>query len=862
MQHRLCWFILIQLVVANTWAQPRQVHSINSGWQFAFSQADTALPAGGWQKINLPHTWNNLDILDESPGYARGIGWYRKVLHLPPQLAGKNIELFFEAVSNKAEVFVNGKKAGDHVGAFTGFRINLTHLLNFNDSNLIEVKADNRAYLSQAVPPYSGDFNIMGGIYRDVWLTITNPVHFSGPFGSSGMMFQARNISDQGASYQIKTFIANGENFNGSVQYTLRKDGVPLKTGTKKISNHSPVVTLAGSIPQPRLWTPENPELYQLHVQLIDNRGTVVDEITEAVGFKWVGINSKNEFTLNGKPYKLKGASRHQDYHEIGFALPDALHVRDMELMKDMGCNFIRIAHYPQDPAVYDACDRLGLIAWSEIPVVDRVVASDDFRHNSAAMMQEMLYQQMNHSSVAIWGYHNEVRNLDEHSLQNARMLDSIAKAIDPQRLTAIAFESNLDAPYFRLPLARQMLNVADINGYNVYQGWYRGDHRNIGNFLDTLYALNPNKPIMLSEYGAGSSRYIHSYQPTIFDFSEEYHVDFQTSYLEEGNKRPWMIGYGIWNFVDFQVAGRQDVSPNINNKGMVTTDRQKKDAFYYYKSQWSTAPFVHIAGKSWNQRFALTGNAKTIEIPIRVLSNQDQVVLLVNGVEVNSSHKEKGIFQWNAAVTNGYNQIIARSLDGELMDAFILNYVFIDTSKFSSAWPVNSMHFNVGQTRTFYTDPLTKEQWMPGKYYSPGNWGHIGGEVYNKWPGNSDWNAVREGIHLPIANTFNEPLYQTFVEGLTAWKADVPAGSYRVTILLAEPFHENSRNNKDRIMNINLNDEIWIWKLNLAKNYGVQTAVTLDKIVHTKQSEGITIGFEPLEGKTLLNGVKLERLN
>ncbi|MBP8114068.1 MAG: hypothetical protein KAY50_01865 [Chitinophagaceae bacterium] len=845
-------------------AQVREKQSINSGWQFVLNDHSGLiyLDDAKWQNINLPHTWNALDIVDDTIGYHQGIGWYKKELFIPEEFKNKHLELYFEGSCNQTRVLVNRKNGAIHEGGFTGFRVDLDNKIEFGKVNEILVKVDNGKYLQELIPPYSGDFNLMGGIYRDVWLIVTNKTHFSRWNGDEGVFFTINDINEKKALYEIRVNWKNKEStLNYTIEYELWLREKLIKTGSKKLDKGIySTLTLQDSTSSPKLWTPENPTLYQLVVRLKNKEGEIVDELSQNVGFKWVGINEKNEFLLNGKPYKLKGASRHQDYKNIGNALTDGMHVRDIELMKEMGCNFLRIAHYPQDPAIYDACDRLGLITWSEIPVVDKVVDNKTFFDNSGLMMTEMISQNYNHPSIAIWGYHNEVRNLDSISIAHAKMLDKQAKNMDKQRLTAIAFESNIDAPYFSNPLLKEMLSIADINGYNVYQGWYRGKHESIGDFLDTLYAYNPKKPIMLSEYGAGSITNIHTYKPTLFDFSEEYQRDFHESYIKAGNTKPWMIGFAIWNFIDFQRDGREDVIPNINKKGMVTTDRHPKDVFYYYKSQWSKEPFVYITGKHWTNRIGLSGSNRNIQIPLVVYSNQSNLQLIQNGKDIRTKSSSNGKFEWSVNVSDGMNRFVCKTPDGKLTDVLNIIYNFIDTTTFSNNTSWQQLNFNTGQSRTYFTDAKSTEQWMPDKPYTKGTWGYVGGKIWNTWP-SAAWNGIREGIHKPIANTDNEPLFQTFVEGLAAWKADVPDGKYRITLLLAEPFTARQRNNTERIFSINCNGQQWIQYINLEKQVGVQSAVIIDKEIIVKDKQGITIDFKNLDGKTILNGVSIKRL-
>ena len=865
--HSLFRILFALLIPFSLSAQPREKQSINSGWQFVLNDepgiSSVQNKNTGWQKINLPHTWNALDIVDDTVGYHQGIGWYKKKLFIPEQYNKKHLELFFEGACNQATVYINGEKATGHGGGFTGFSVNLDGKILYGKINEILVKVDNGKYLQDSIPPFSGDFNLMGGIYRDVWLTATNKIHLGKENETDGILFRVSKVNADKASYSVHAYLENIESaFKGSIEFQLLRNGAVIRSGKADLSPLVKMksISIQDEIMNPKLWSPETPNLYVLQVQLKNEKGELLDEISKNVGFKWVGISDKNEFLLNGKPYKLKGASRHQDYKNLGNALPDALHVRDIELMKEMGCNFLRIAHYPQDPAIYDACDRLGLITWSEIPVVDKVVNNETFFVNSKLMLEEMIVQNYNHPSIAIWGYHNEVRNLDQVSVRHAKMLDSLTRDLDKERLTAMAFESNIDAPYFTNPLLKDMLNIADINGYNVYQGWYRGKHENIADFLDTLYAYNPAKPIMLSEYGAGSITNMHTYQPTLFDFSEAYQCNFHESYIKAGNTKPWMIGFAIWNFIDFQRDGREDVIPHINKKGMVTTDRQPKDVFYFYKSQWSAEPFVYITGKHWQNRMAVTGKNKSIPIPIIVYSNQKELQLVQDGKPISTRSSSTGKFEWNINATDGVNIILCKTADGKLADVLNINYSFIDTSAFSQNTNWHQLNFNTGQSRTFFTDTKTTEQWMPDKPYSKGTWGYVGGEVWNSWP-SAAWNGIREGIHRPIANTDNEPLFQTFVQGLSVWKADVPEGKYLVTVLLAEPFTASQRKNEERIFSIYLNNNLWMQDLNLEKDYGIQSALILDKVIEVKSNEGINIEFKSKSGKAILNGVSMKKL-
>lgn len=856
--------LLIFFLFTVSWsqAQVRNKISLNSGWEFVLNddQAIANLKNADWKRVSLPHTWNAEDVIDEIPGYHQGIGWYRKSLAIGAKDSGKIQELYFEGVCNKAEVFVNGQKVNTHYGGFTGFRMDITPYLKYDVPNTILVKADNSKYLKDTVPPFSADFNLMGGIYRDVWLITEHPVHFVPTYGSQGVFFTTPQVSVERAVFRIKGSVSNPQKkSNLRIHYQLYDKDKLLVESEENLSA-TDTFNLGGLIHHPHLWTPEDPYLYQVLVSIRDAEMGNLDEISFAAGFKWVGIGPGLQFLLNGKPYKLRGAARHQDYDKMGTAMTDPMHFQDISLMKAMGCNFIRIAHYPQDPSIYEACDQLGLLAWNEIPVVDRVVNNKSFFQNSANMMHEMIAQNGNHACLAIWGFQNEVRNLDSSDLAHAEQMYGIARAMDPERLTAMAFETNLDAPFFKNPLLAKILAIPDIIGYNVYQGWYRGGLEQVGPFLDTLHQLNPSKPILISEFGAGSSVSIHSFAPKIFDFSEEYQCLFQAPYLEHFQNHSWMIGVAIWNFIDFQRDGREDVQPNYNNKGMVTTDRKPKDVYYFYRARWSGQPFVYITGKNWTSRYFFSSGQAAVQMPVTIFSNRKLSRIWVQKAAFPVVETSKGVYKGIVRVNDGHNQLFCETETDGCKDVIDIHCFFIDTTAPFKNFPPQGLHFNTGQTGSFFEDKTSHEVWLPDKPFSKLNWGYVGGTVYNSWP-NPTWNGVREGINRPIAETDNEPVFQTFVQGLTAWKAMVPAGNYRVRVFLSEPFTAEQRNSLPRIFNIELNGAPWVNQLNIEKEYGIQRAVILDKEITVRKGEGLTISFTPSSGKTLLNGVSIQKL-
>lgn len=383
--------------------------SINSNWLFSKASDE-------WVNINLPHSWNDYDVMDDEPGYLRSVSTYKKELVIEESLSNKKLYLLFEGANQISEVYLNGELAGKHVGGYTAFYVPLKGKINYGTENPNEiiVKVDNRH--NENVPPLSADFTFFGGIYRDVYLVAKNKIHFSvNDYSSKGVYISTSDVSEHSANVHIKTLISNTDNSNTKFKlittlYDTLGKIVSKKETTFNSINYSDVTVeqTLETINKPHLWSPEEPYLYKAVTQIVDNNNIILDEQANSVGFRWFHFDSEKGFFLNNKHYKLIGASRHQDYKHRANALNDDYAIRDLELLKEMGSNFLRIAHYPQDPSVLEACDRLGLLASVEIPLVNAITETQEFTDNSMHMLMEMIRQNYNHPSLIIWCYMNE----------------------------------------------------------------------------------------------------------------------------------------------------------------------------------------------------------------------------------------------------------------------------------------------------------------------------------------------------------------------------------------------------------------------------------------------------------------------
>ena len=585
---------------------PRISYTINDNWRFSGNAVNRGLADNEWETVNVPHTWNAKDAFDDEPGYRRGTGWYRRNLQLGANLQNKRIYLYFEGANQVSDVYVNERFVGRHIGGYTAFSFDVTDFIKYGEANLIAVKVDNS--FNADIPPLTADFNFYGGIYRDVWLIAADEVHFKvTDFASSGVQITTPNLSESSGTVNIRGTIENSSANIRKIEIVnsiIAADGNEVFATTSKLEikpkSEANFEQTTKPIANPKLWSPDNPYLYQVKTVIREN-GKIRDDVSNPLGFRWFNFDGEKGFSLNGKPVKLRGTNRHQDYAGLGNAVPDSIHIRDMELIKDAGYNFVRLAHYPQDPSVLQAADRLGLMIWEEIPLVNYITISSAFNENSAVMLKEMIRQHRNHPSVIMWGYMNEIylrvpkeneMNIRKATVELARELDKQAHLEDASRPTAIAFHGN------DIYNTAGLGDIANIVGWNLYSGWYSTVFEDFGKFIDDQHKRFPKRPLIISEYGANGDLRLHSTAPRRFDSTTEYQRMFHESYLAQINARPFIAGTAIWNEFDFGSETRGETIPQLNQKGMFTFDREPKDVHYFYKANLSKEPVLHIAGR------------------------------------------------------------------------------------------------------------------------------------------------------------------------------------------------------------------------------------------------------------------------
>ncbi len=827
----------------------RSVFTINDNWRFLPDDLNGGEKSEtideNWQKINLPHTWNATDAFDDVPGYRRGAGWYRKNLSLASDLKNKRVFLYFEGANQTADVFVNERFVGRHIGGYTAFCFDVTDFVKIDALNLIAVKVDNS--FNADIPPLTADFTFYGGIYRDVWLVATDDIHFkTTDSASSGIQISTPTVSEKAATFSVRGTIANSSKSARDLEIVnslFDADGNEVASKSSKLqigaTSEAEFEQKSDSIPNPKLWSPDAPYLYTLRSSIKENN-KILDEISNPLGFRWFSFDGEKGFSLNGKAIKLRGANRHQDYKNLGNALPDSFHVRDMELMKSAGYNFVRLAHYPQDPVILQAADRLGIMLWEEIPLVNYITISPKFNENSVTMLREMIRQHRNHPSVIMWGYMNEIylrvpkenaENIKIETVKLARELDRIAHEEDATRPTTIAFHGSEEYNKYGLG------DIPNIIGWNLYSGWYSNVFEDFGKFIDDQHKRFPKRPLIISEYGANSDLRLHSLNPRRFDSTAEYQRMFHESYLAQINARPFISGTTLWNEFDFGAELRGENMPHVNNKGMFTYDRRPKDIHYFYKANLSKEPVLHIAVKDWQNRAGVDLKPRKID----VYSNLPEVELFQNGVSLGRKKPDEiKKASWEATMRDGENSFVAKGVkdNAEIVDEAEIFYKFVSVNS-------DQIAVNVGSNADFIDD--SKTIWLADQPYKRGGFGFVGDAAPIVYGSQNDRN---------ILDTEDDPLFQTTRENFSAYRFDVPAGVYEVELKFAETRFDKAG---QRVFDVFINRQKIIENLDLVKEIGAQRALT--KKFQIGAANGIVIDFKATQGTPILSGVRIRRL-
>ena len=592
--------------------------------------------------VALPHTWNALDGQDGGGDYWRGIGTYK--IDLPNPTKGKKQYIEFQGANHVATVYCNGRELGTHKGGFSTFRYDLTGAL-LPEGNVLTVAVTNA---KSDVYPQNADFTFYGGLYRDVNFIEVADTHFDLLMdGTNAVFVTPHNVGKT----RVDLFPVNADGCTLKVELKDAEGNV-VGAAEAEAVGHAHVLI---DVKEPHLWNGiADPYCYTCEASVVDGE-EVVDTVCVTYGYRSFHVDPNTGFWLNGKNMPLHGVARHQDRLDKGWAISKADHAQDVALIKEVGANTIRLAHYQHDQYFYDLCDKTGFVLWAEIPFISQFIPTEEAYNNTISQMTELVAQNYNHPAICFWGISNEILiGADREDLrQNLRDLNELAKAMDPSRLTTMAQVS-------MTPMDSEHNYITDVVSYNHYFGWYGGEVEENGPWLDKFHAMHPDKCIGVSEYGAENILSWHSAEPENHDYTEEYANHYHQEMLKTFAARPYLWATHQWNCFDFAADARNEGGvQGRNNKGLITYDRKvKKDAFYIYKAWWNPEPMVWVSGG----RFV---NRAPEERNVIVYTNCDAVTLVVNGVDVETKAAVDHMITFeNVALNDGENTVTAYAGD------------------------------------------------------------------------------------------------------------------------------------------------------------------------------------------------------
>lgn len=672
--------------------------NINDDWEYLednLTDVTSLTQATGWESVNLPHTWNQWDAIDANPGYRRDGSWYRKTI-IMKAYEGAHYQLYFEGANISTDVYVNGQRAGGHVGGYVGFTVDITKYVKPGASNDIAIRVDN-GYNPDIIPSQKADFFIYGGITRDLWLQVIPETSLKSISVSTPSVSRERASTEVALQFNEGAVLDKQYSIEASLVNAAGKTVLKEKTGA---SAHLEGQSLTLPVlKNPELWSPEDPNLYTLSVKLL-HMGKVVDAMEETIGYRWYRFEPYGAFFLNDERLLLRGTHRHEEHAGYGAAMPNELHRQDIQMMKDMGVNFLRLGHYPQDPEVYRACNELGIIVWDELPWCRGGMGSEEWKANTERLFAEQIRQNFNHPSILFWSVGNEIYWLpdfaggddEDHLNRYVKHLNEVAHRLDPHRQTAIRkYYAGAD--------------LVDVFSPSIWSGWYAGVYTNYGETLKKNQQKYPQFVHM--EYGGSSHVGRHTETPITGtgavndddwaevanqvnvkniakggDWTESYIVDLFDYYLSVTETYPTFAGNAQWAFKDFGTPLRpQNAIPYMNQKGLVDRDGKPKDAYYVFKSYWGKAPFANIESHTWTHRRGPEGKPRNIP----VYSNAEEVELFQAGKSLGRKTRRVGELpagglNWDVQFQEGENPLLAKAYrQGDLVatDSMTVHYDF-----------------------------------------------------------------------------------------------------------------------------------------------------------------------------------------
>ncbi|MDT0510112.1 glycoside hydrolase family 2 TIM barrel-domain containing protein [Novosphingobium sp. MMS21-SN21R] len=864
----------------------RIVIPLTDGWRFR--QGEGTSRAEGltfddqaWASVSLPHSWNRVGLYQpqvpsrintpEVINKAMGLGWYRLSFTSPARLAGKRVWLEFDAASRIASVWLNGKLLGEHQGGYSRFRLDATDALRTDGPNILAVRTDNSRPDSGSstvdVLPLSGDFFVPGGLYRPVRIVVTNNVHVDMlDSGGPGAYATTRSIEAGSAVVDTEARVANGAKAASTVRVRARlidaQGTVVASQEQREAIAAGGLVTVKNSlrVDKARLWQGvDDPYLYRFVLDVLKPDGEVIDSVEQPFGIRTIEISPTRGFLLNGEPYAIRGVGYHQDREDKGWAISRADVEGDIKLLREMGATSIRLTHYQHSQYIHELADQYGLILWDEIPLVSQwtfgeaEVATEKLRANARQQMAELIRQNQNHASVAVWGIANEVdfgnslpafltgfKGAGPDPLPLLAELNRYAKTLDPTRPTALATccEGRLFAADVTVPITAP---AADVGGANRYFGWYFGEPGDLPGHLDLLRSQRPSQPLSVTEYGAGGALSVHTDNVLggMVDSRGRAQPEEYESYIHEQtwpllSRRSDLWGTWLWAAFDFASTVRHEGdADDINTKGLITFDHKtRKDAYYFYKANWTSTPTVYVTGRRYaNRAYAVTD--------VRVYSNARRTTLTVNGKALPTlTDCPQRVCVWTGVqLQSGANEILAR---GEFSGGPQENRIFWQVAPEalrSTRIDSGAMVAARAAAGVFGSDNFFQGG-KPGSVVKPADFG-------------------KPAQPTQIAGTADSEIAATYREGEFRYRIPVSNGKYRVTLTFIE-----SSDKSVRVFDVLAGGRVAIGRFDPAKSGAAANAAVIRSFVTPVRDGLLDLWFKPRAGQAIVSAIQVERVD
>ncbi|MDC7232833.1 MAG: glycoside hydrolase family 2 TIM barrel-domain containing protein [Spirochaetales bacterium] len=674
--------------------------ALNEGWEFykgdlggiweSCRPAEKGTPEDAliWEDVTLPHCFNSHDCVDPDVPYYQGAGWYRKDLLLPNPFPEGRTFLHFEGAGQICDVYAGTEKIAEHTGGYDEWKVDITdHIPAENKALRISIRCSNERNL-EIIPSDLSDFNLYGGLYRPVHIVYEPPIHME------TLLLQSRTAESlKSAELTVRSDLNLCMDMEASLEITDPEGTVILNDTVQFRKGRLEYTT---SIDTPRLWSPDTPALYKCNLLLESNDDQVY---SDSFGLRHFKFEKHGPFYLNGKRLLLKGTHRHEDHAGLAAAMPDELIRQEMEMIKSMGANFIRLGHYQQSRRVLELCDRLGILVWEEIPWCRGGLGGESYRKMGREMLKNMILQHYNHPSVILWGLGNEndwPGDFDHFQEEEIRKymteLHDLSHSLDSERLTSIR----------RCDFCK---DIPDVYSPSIWAGWYRGHYREYRE--STLKHIQEVDHFLHVEWGASSHAGRFSEDPYLGlenlktgvgtdergsdaslyggiarvskdgNWSENYACDLFDWTLKEQETMSELTGTAFWPFKDFATPLRpENPVPYVNQKGVVERDLSPKESFYVVQSYWSVKPMLRIFGHKWTDRWGKDGELKEF----RVYSNCPAVELFLDGISLGTKTRDSRNFpaaglRWLANLNTGEHELKAVVPEENLHDSLTFQY-------------------------------------------------------------------------------------------------------------------------------------------------------------------------------------------